>query len=276
MVGILFAPQIHVGDLYTTPELAILIGNLFAYVVSPKTALMLRLERRIQLAPDIYDFVFAPRRRLAFAPGQYMEWTLGHRDPDSRGNRRYFTLASSPTEETIRLGVKFSGSSSSFKEAMLSMDESTEIVASHLAGDFVLPKDPEQKLVFIAGGIGITPFRSMLKYLLDKHERRPIVVFYSAKTADEIVYRDVLDRAERELGIKVIYLITEARGLVPQRGGRPGHITPQMIVNEVPDYRHSLFYISGSKGMVDSSKELLGGLCIKQDRIKTDFFPGLT
>ena len=120
---------------------------------------MLRLKEKVQLAPDIYDFIFVPTRKFAFAPGQYMEWTLGHDEPDSRGNRRYFTLASSPTENTLRLGVKFYQQSSSFKSALLAMDQQSEIVAAQVAGDFVLPDDPRQKCVFIAGGIGITPFR---------------------------------------------------------------------------------------------------------------------
>ena len=75
------------------------------------------------------------------------------------------------------------------------MNKNQEIVASHLAGDFVLPRNPKTKLVFIAGGIGITPFRSMLRYLLDKHEVRPIVLFYSNRTVNDIVYVDVLERA---------------------------------------------------------------------------------
>src|SRR4051794_28008522 len=145
LVGVLFAPQFHIGSIYTTPELAILIGNLFAYVVSPKAAFMLKLKEKVQLAPDIYDFIFVPTRKFAFAPGQYMEWTLGHNEPDSRGNRRYFTLASSPTEDTLRLGVKFHQQSSSFKSALLAMDQRSEIAAGQVAGDFVLPDDPHQK-----------------------------------------------------------------------------------------------------------------------------------
>src|ERR1700709_894999 len=151
------------------------------------------------------DLNFVPQRKLAFAPGQYMEWTLGHSDTDNRGNRRYFTLASAPTENHIRVGVKFSPESSSFKQAMLAMDQHTEIVAGQLAGDFVLPRDPQQKCVFIAGGIGITPFRSMIKYLLDTGQHRPIVLFYASKTVSEFVYQDIFDQAQRELGIKTMY-----------------------------------------------------------------------
>ncbi len=274
LVGVLFSPQIHLGAFYTTPEIAILAGNILSYVVSPKTTLVLKLKDKVQLAPDIYDFIFAPARRFAFAPGQYMEWTLGHADPDSRGNRRYFTLASSPTEAQLRLGIKFYPQSSSFKQAMLAMDQNSEIVASQLAGEFVLPRDARQKCVFIAGGIGITPFRSMIKYLMDTRQRRPLVLFYVARTADELIYRDVFDQARHEVGLKTIYTITGSGRSPAGWQGQVGRLTPQLLKAEVPDYRKCLFYISGPKSMVDAFRKLLQQLHVADDHIITDFFPG--
>jgi ferredoxin-NADP reductase len=274
-VGVLAVPQFHIGAFYPTPELAILIGNVFSYIVSPKTALMLRLKAKMQLAPDVYDFIFAPSQKFAFAPGQYMEWTLGHRSPDNRGNRRYFTLASSPTEQDIRLGVKFYQQSSSFKNALLALDEGAEIAATQLAGDFVLPADPNQKCVFIAGGIGITPFRSMIKYLLDTQQRRPITLFYANKRVDDIVYKDVLDQAQAQLGIRTIYTVSDNRKLPQAWRGRVGHISAQLIKDEVPDYMNCVFYISGPPSMVDSFKSLLLQLHVKGNNIKVDFFSGL-
>ncbi len=275
LVGVLFVPQIHIRAFYITPEIAILIGNLFSYLVSPKRTLVLRLKEKVQIAPDIYDFIFVPKRKLAFAPGQYMAWTLGHHDPDSRGNRRYFTLASSPTEDTLRVGVKYAPRGSSFKQALLALDGNQEIVAAQVAGDFVLPTDPRQKCVFIAGGIGVTPFRSMIKFLLDTHQRRPIVLFYANRSAQEIVYKDVFDQAQRELGIKTIYTITDERTLPPFWKGRVGRITPQMIQAEVPDYLRCMFYISGPQSMVNSFQTILAQLGVSESRIKTDFFAGL-
>jgi ferredoxin-NADP reductase/Na+-translocating ferredoxin:NAD+ oxidoreductase RnfD subunit len=275
LIGLLFTPQFHIGALYTTPELAILIGNIFAYIVSPKAKLTLTLRERVQIAPDIYDFIFVPTQKLAFAPGQYMEWTLGHRDPDSRGNRRFFTLASSPTEPNIRLGVKFYRESSSFKQALLSMDQSSAIVAAQVAGDFVLPADPRQRCVFIAGGIGITPFRSMIQFLLDTAQPRPITLFYVNRTIKDIVYRDVFDKAQQRLGIKTIYTLTDQQNPPSSWNGNLGYISPQLIHDEVPVYMDCVFYIAGAKRMVDSFKALLRQLHIKDDQIKTDFFAGL-
>ncbi|TGV95790.1 FAD-dependent oxidoreductase, partial [Mesorhizobium sp. M2E.F.Ca.ET.154.01.1.1] len=116
------------------------------------------------------------QRKLAFQAGQYLEWTLGLDRSDNRGNRRYFTVASSPTEQSVRLGVKFYPKSSAFKQALGTMRPGGTIHAAQLAGDFTLPSDPKIKIAFLAGGIGITPFRSMLQYLIDRNESRPIVV----------------------------------------------------------------------------------------------------
>ena len=87
------------------------------------------------------------------------------------------------------------------------------MIAGQIAGDFTLPDDPEQKLVFIAGGIGITPFRSMLKYLLDTNQRRDIVLLYANKTANEIAYKDILSEAQTKLGIQVFYTLTDTEAL---------------------------------------------------------------
>jgi len=276
LVGFLFTPVLHIGSFYTTPELALLIGNVYSYIVSPKTRLVLTLKDRVRIAPDTYEFVFALSRKLAFAPGQYMEWTLGHEDPDSRGNRRYFTLASAPTERDLRLGVKFYKNSSSYKKALGTMSTDVEIIASQLAGDFVLPEDPRQKCVFIAGGIGVTPFRSMIKYLLDIHQRRSIILFYTNKRVEDIVYKDVFDRAEKELGIRTIYTVTDAtHGLPPNWQGIIGRITPQWIKKYVPGYPNYVFYLSGPPGMIDSFKDTLHQLGIGDSNIKTDYFSGL-
>ncbi len=274
LVGILASPQVHFGSIYLTPEQALLIGNLFSYLVSPKARLVLRLKDRIKIAPDIYDFIFEPQQKLAFAPGQYMEWTLGHEHPDSRGNRRYFTLASSPTESTLRLGVKFYPESSSYKQSMLAMNRNSEIVASQLAGDFTLPNDPSQRLIFIAGGIGITPFRSMVQYLVDKHLPRRIVLFYACRTADEFVYQDVFEHARATIGLKTVYTLTDEHRIPKGWTGRVGHIDERMIKAEAPAFRHCIFYLSGPNTMVNSFEKTLRQMSVEPYQIRKDFFPG--
>ncbi len=275
LVGVLFAPAFHLGGFYTTPELALVMGNLFSYLVSPKNRLILSLKAKHQMAPNAYEFVFAPQRKLAYTPGQYMEWTLGHREPDSRGNRRYFTLASAPTEPLLRLGVRFNEPSSSYKQALLELDKDDEIIAGQLSGDFTLSKDPNQPLVFIAGGIGVTPYRSMIKYLLDLHQPRPITLFYGNRTVRDIVYKDIFDQAERELGIRTIYTVEETTGMAPGWVGIAGMITPKIIRAYARNYRQAVFFISGPIAMVDAVRGMLHEIKIPESRIKTDFFAGL-
>lgn len=274
LVGFLFAPALHIGSFYSTPELALVIGNLFAYLVSPKEKLILKLKERIKIGTDTFDFIFNKDKDFSFRPGQYMEWTLKHRSPDTRGNRRYFTLASSPTEREVRLGVKFYPEPSSFKNRLLALPERGEIVAAQMAGDFVLPKNKEGGLVFIAGGIGITPFRSMIKYLLDQREKRQITLFYSNKKVSDIAYRDVFDKAETELGIKTIYNITDKDEALLGNSMHNGYIDAQTIQKEVPDYTNKIFYISGPHSMVNAFETTLRSMGIPKKHIKIDFFPG--
>ena len=200
LVGALFPPQVHLGSLSSTPEIALSIGNVFSQIINPKTKLFPELTQKIRQAPDIADFIFKPDEKFSYKPGQYMEWTLPHTHTDSRGDRRYFTLASSPTEPEIRLGVRFYPESSTYKRALWRLDSDDVVVASQLGGDFVMPDDKARKLAFIAGGIGVTPYRSMLKYLLDTKEQRDIAMIYATSSEKEIVYKDVLEAARRHLG----------------------------------------------------------------------------
>lgn len=274
VVGIFFGSQFHIGPLYSTPELALIIGNLYSYIVSSKQKLLLALSEKRQIAADMYEFVFTSKGNFAYRPGQYMEWTLPHEHVDFRGNRRYFTIASSPTENTIRLGVKILPGGSSFKKKLVSLNEKATILAGQLAGDFTLPKDVNRKLVFLAGGIGITPFRSMIKYLLDRKETRDIVLFYSNKTADEIVYKDIFDQAEKQLAIKTIYTLTDAEYLPSGWKGEKGRVDAAMIQRYVPDYKQRMYYISGPHTMVTGYQDLLRNLDIPSSHIIVDYFPG--
>ncbi|TPJ31489.1 RnfABCDGE type electron transport complex subunit D [Mesorhizobium sp. B2-7-2] len=270
VVGLLFAPNIHVGSFYFTPELALLVGNLFAHAVSPKGRFVLTLERIEQTAVDSYDFIFRSQRRLAFQAGQYLEWTLGLDRSDNRGNRRYFTVASSPTEQSVRLGVKFYPQSSAFKRALGAMKPGATIHASQLAGDFTLPSDPKTKIAFLAGGIGITPFRSMLQYLVDRKEVRPVVVLYGTEGQGDIAYRDVLGLARRELGIRTFHAV--AKGA--EHGQYPGYIDARLVRLTMPDYLERTFYISGPQAMVKALRRKLLAMGVRRSRIKVDYFPG--
>jgi ferredoxin-NADP reductase len=276
LVGFMFAPQVHIGTFYFTPELALLFGNIFSYLVSPKKRLTLKFKYAKQLAPDTGEFVFEPDTPISFKPGQYLEWTLGHKKVDLRGNRRYFTIASSPTERELLLGVKFYEKPSSFKKALAQMKKDDIIIASQLSGDFVLPRNQKKKLVFIAGGIGVTPFRSMIKYLIDTKQKRDIVLIYANKTEKDIAYKNILDLASQTFNLKVIYMINELKDKTREWQGRMGYVDGKMILEEIKDWQERTYYISGPPSMVAGIQKTIKNLGLGNNQIKTDFFPGFT
>ncbi|MEK7168559.1 MAG: oxidoreductase [Patescibacteria group bacterium] len=274
IIGVLFYPQIHIANFYLTPEATLIAGNIFSYFVSPKERLTLFLKEKIKLTADTYDFVFSLNKKFSFIPGQYLEWTLGFKNPDSRGNRRYFTIASSPSEKDLRIGVKFYDKSSSFKKRLLSLNKGDKIIAGNLSGDFVLPNDENKKIVFILGGIGITPFRSIAKYLLDNNKKISAVVFYSNKNKSDIVYKEILEKVEEKLGIKIIYNLTDLDNIPKDWKGEKGRLNIQMIKKYVPDYKDRIFYLSGPHSMVSGFEDVLAQMGVNITNIKKDFFPG--
>ena len=274
IVGALFGVSFEIGPVYSTPELALIIGNLFSYIVSPRARLVLTLVAKNKLSADVYEFVWKSETPLKYKPGQYLEWTLGHSHADIRGNRRYFTISSSPTEADLRLGIKFYENSSSFKKKLESLEPGKQIVASQLSGDFTMPEDRKKKLVWIAGGIGVTPFRSMAKYLADKGEKRDAILFFSNRTPQDIVYKDIFSEAGAKSGLKTIYAVNDLAGESLTHDMRAGYINAEMITKEVPDYKDRMFYISGPRGMIVAFEDALKKMGVPRKNIKTDFFPG--
>jgi glycine betaine catabolism B len=273
LVGLLTSPQVQIFGYYFTPEVALLAGNLLTFVVSPQGRVVLTVERIEQAAGNAYDFIFRPDRALAFDAGQYLEWTLPVRRPDDRGNRRYFTIASAPTDPNIRLGVKFSAAGSAFKRSLAELRPGATMIASQLAGEFTLPRDRQKKLAFIAGGIGMTPFRSMLQHLLDEDVSRPIVVLYGNSSVADIAYREVLEEAEQQFGICTYYAVQDPAGAAPDM--TVGFIDEAMIRRTITDFTERTFYVSGPQPMVAGVRRTLRHMGVPFWHIKTDFFPGL-
>ena len=156
----------------------------------------------------------------------------------------------------------------------MSLDKGTRLTASQLSGDFTLPKDSNKKLVFIAGGIGVTPFRSMIKYLLDKSEKRDIILFYAAVSSAEFAYKNIFETAGKKIGLKVVYVLTDTKNIPPEWKGKSGYLTEETIKQEVADFKQREFYLSGPIAMVNNYKKLLSKVGVSINNIITDYFPG--
>lgn len=272
LVGALFMSQLRLGSVSATPELALIVGNVYTYIVSPKYKLRLRFKAKQQLAPQIYEFSFSSDRALNFKPGQYLQWTLPHSHVDSRGNRRTFSIASPPGETELQVAVKVFKSGSSFKNALLALQPGDTITTGLLAGNFVLPNDTKQPLVFVAGGIGITPFLSMVKTMIKTQQHRDVVLFYLVSNQVEYCYSDVW-REAANVGVRVVPVLTSGEPAASWPG-RSGYLTKEMLQQEVPAFAQRSYYLSGPAALVDNYSGLLRRLGIKKQSIVTDHFSG--
>lgn len=271
LIAILYASSLlQVTGGFFTAEASLLLANVFAFVIGPKYRFLLPLVRVTKETSDIYTFEFKKPKKFSFYPGQYMEWTLSHTHADTRGNRRYLSLASSPTENSILISIRKYNPSSSFKTALTGMAKNDKIVAASLSGDFTLPKDTSTPLVFIAGGIGITPFRSMLQYIVDKGIRVNIILLYVIKKKEDFVFSETFKKAEK-LGARTIEVISDYNAPISSKIEK-GRLSEAIIKRHVPDYTKRLYYLSGPQIMVQNMESMLRGMGVK--KVKTDFFPG--
>ena len=271
IIAVLYVEAWKIGPLTLYPEVALLLGNLYAFFVSPKFKVELRLKEIQKISDRVMNYVFIPTKRFNFIAGQYMEWTLDHVGLDFRGNRRSFTLASSPTEETVQLGVKFYNPSSTFKYALSNMKQGDSIYASQLAGNFILRGNERKKLVFIAGGIGVTPFRSMVKYVTDKQINADIIVLYAVSDPAEFAYLEEFKQAEK-YGVRLARIVTTPKTVEDEYVH--SQVNAGLISTLIPDYNDRFFYISGPNAMVDAIHSELRTIGVSRTHIKKDHFSG--
>lgn len=254
IVAVLFALPFSVGPFSTSPALALVIGNAIAFIFGQRRAIILRLKEIRNLTDTSKEFVFTPATPIGFQPGQYLELFIPHKHADLKSSRRSFSLTGVPEASEVMLGIRFLDPISSFKQRLLAIKPGETLVAASIGGDFVLPKDAAQKLLFIAGGIGITPFVSHIRSLKAAGDTRDIALIYFASTPAEVAYKDILNDIPHH------YLTNGER------------LTPEMLTELVPDAAERIAYISGPPMMVDASKNATrkGGV----RKIKTDYFSG--
>ncbi len=267
MTGFLFSTAIFVPWFAMTPELALVLANAVFFSTTVRQKLFLSLQSSKEVAPNIFEYTFTKPAGLRYEAGQYLEWMLPHKGVDKRGTRRYFTIASAPSETDIRVAMKLPEKMSSFKKAMSTLAVGDIVIGSQRAGDFVLPKDTAQKIGWIAGGIGVTPFVSQARELKTKNQKRDIVLFYATATAADAAYKEDLS-----LVAKVIAVVSS--GEVPV-GGLSGYVTKEVIKDNVKDYLERTWYVSGPPPMVEATTKALVLLGVPKRKIVRDFFPGL-
>jgi ferredoxin-NADP reductase len=274
LVAIVFTVPIQIGTFsLTTPQFALLIGNLFAFFFGQRRGIRLDFLGKEKLTPTSWELSFRPQRPVRFRAGQYMELTIPHAKTDVRGLRRIFSIASAPVEtEVIRFGLNTAERSSSLKKALLALEPGEIVSGTAVGGDFLLPKELTRPLLFVAGGIGITPFMSHLEQINGSGENRDVVVLYSASSVDELAYSSRL----KELRSPVLLLAPAAPKPLPKNWtylGR-GPLTADLLATAIPDVMSRAAYVSGPPAFVHVVRALLRKA--KAHSVRTDFFAGYT
>jgi len=218
-------------------------------------------------ASNITTFYFKPEKPVRYTAGQFIELTVKHPRPDQRGIKHWFTLSSSPTDPLLTITTKFAGDkSSSFKRALFRLQPGAELLMSDPMGDFVLPKLIQTPLVFVAGGIGLTPFHSMLSWLASTGEQRPIKFLYGVRSEDEIIFQETFAKA----GVYPTVVVSEPSAAW---GGERGHLNVDLILGLEKPTEDSLIYVSGPEPMVEGLEKDLKQAGIKKSQLVLDFFP---
>lgn len=223
----------------------------------------LHLTERKAEVPGVESFVFKPAEPLAWKAGQFLHYVLHHEPTDDRGSDRWFTNSAAPSEGKVMITTRFTNGEkgSTFKSMLKGLKVGDMIEISDVDGDFTV-EDPSKDYVFIAGGIGITPFRSILAEA--DHSGTPLraTLLYANRDAN-FPFKEEFDAiAARNPNFIVHYLVD------------PERIDADSVRKYVPDLEKPVFYVSGPEPMVEALGAMLKGLGIPPERLKQDWFPG--
>lgn len=250
------------------------------------------LDRTSHSGTDIMSFKFTrsddqqQNHYLNYKAGQYAVVDLGTKE-DPEGPVRSFTIASSPTEEGFVL-ISTRIRDTPFKKKLANLDLGTLVKFTAPLGNFVLPDDNNSKpAVFLSGGIGVTPFRSMIKYTTDKQLPIRIIMFDSNRNEENILYKKEFDECVKANGnLKIIYTITGegqdgsstfTSTVDDGWNGERGFINKTMLTKYLTseELDNSIFYVCGPPGMLRAMQMLLqDDLHIPTEGIKIEEFTG--
>jgi len=219
----------------------------------------------IKRTPDVKSFRFQRPPGFEFVAGQWMYVNI---KVEGTSKMHHFTISASPTEDYLEFTKKITDHPYSLALDKMKSGDWAKINGPY--GEFTFPEQ-RKKLGFLTGGIGITPMRSMLRFIADKNLDTDVHMLYANKTAGDIVFREELDTIAKEhQNIKVEHVLTRE----PEWKGLKGHIDAPMIREQITDYAERVFYICGPPAMNEALKRALQELNVKEDQIKLEDFTG--
>jgi ferredoxin-NADP reductase/nitrite reductase/ring-hydroxylating ferredoxin subunit len=242
------------------------------------------LEKQKYNETDVMSFKFSKQdieqeKELDYISGQYAFFDIGEVYNDPEGPIRHFTIASSPTENFIMISTRIRDTPYKKRLSSLEEEEKAKVKVRGPTGKFILHEDYSKPAVLLSGGIGVTPFRSMIKYATDKQLPIKIVMFDSNRDEANILYKNEFDEClKTNKNLKIIYTITgEGQPPLGHWEGEAGRIDKTMITKYVSEdeLNKSIFYICGPPAMLNALQNILNEkLNISKDRVKIEEFTG--
>lgn len=233
---------------------------------------LLKLVDRKEIARDTMAFWFdISGKNYSFLAGQHTDFTLINPPyTDDEGNSRVFSFASSPNDKE-RLMIATRMRPSAFKNSLKEIPLGTELEVGDPMGFFTLHEDSSRPAVFLAGGIGITPFRSLIGWATEEKLPHKIYLFYANKTKEDAAFLQDLQEFEKQnANFKLIAIMTRDQTWQ----GEKGHIGQEMLKKYISDLSKPIYYIAGPHDMMVSIYETLTAVGISRDSIKTEEFTG--
>jgi glycine betaine catabolism B len=243
-------------------------------------------ERQVLEGTDILSLKFTKQAEdnngiFDYVAGQFAFFDIGKVYDDPKGPIRHFTLASSPTEEFILISTRIRDSP--YKKKLDSLQIGTTVKVRGPQGKFTLHEDHSNPAIFLSGGIGVTPFRSMIKYATDNKLHIRIIMLDSNRSRQNILFKNDFDKcADTNKNLKIVYTITEEQKEQNKNGndewkGEKGRIDIAMLKRYLnsDEIEKGIFYICGPPAMVKAMQDILEvDLQIPAERIKIEEFTG--
>lgn len=246
------------------------------FCMSDNKPFFLEYLKKEQLTSDCYTFYFKRNEEARdFVPGQTYEMKLPHKNMDERGEDRVFTISSSPTnKEFITITTRII--QSSFKKTLANLRSGSRVQFDGPWDDLNFDASDERPHVFIAGGIGVTPFHSIVQYSLDKNLMTRMTLFVSWKTQNEMIFDEFFRKAEDELpNFTYVPTLTNDESLDSDIwDGERGRITDEMIKKYIIDITGCKYFVAGPPLMVKSLKKIILDMGVDKDNILSEEFEG--
>jgi ferredoxin-NADP reductase len=234
-------------------------------------AYIIKLLAKREIANGTMAFEWSKPEGYTFTPGQATDWTLvDPTDTDAEGNSRSFSLACAPGEQVLRIATRMRDTA--FKRTLKAMPIGGEISIDPAWGEFVLEGDDKTEAVFLCGGIGITPFYSMMKNAVLNNLSQSLTLFFSNKTPQDAPFRDEMNSFATQN--KALTVIESMDHPDASWTGEHGYIDKAMLERHLAGLTKPIFYIAGPPQMVAAMNTMLLGAGVVKEHIRLDEFSG--